>query len=75
MVLLSQLSSQADEHYDGSGAFYGTSRSELLHHLDQRHSVVHPHLEEEANRMVLGHCRVVDGQLSAGGRKAKGETA
>ncbi len=43
-VLGRQLGRQPDQHHERGRALDGAGRPELLHHLDQRHAVVHAHL-------------------------------
>jgi hypothetical protein len=63
-VLFRELGSKSDEHDEGSRALDRTSGAELLHHLDQRHTVVRAHLVQKTDGMVLRHCRVVHRDLA-----------
>ena len=74
-ILLGELGSEAHQHDDGGGALHGTGGTELLDHLDQRHPVVHSHLIEQADGVVLAHGRVVHRNSAGGGREAEREAA
>jgi len=58
-VLLGKLGGQPNQHDNCSRALDGAGGAECLHHLHQRHPVVHAHLVQEPNGMVLRHGRVV----------------
>ena len=54
-VLFGKLGSETNKHDNGSRVLDRTRRTKLLHHLHQRHPVVHAHLIEQADGVVLCH--------------------